>query len=77
MGTHSAIRPKLCGNCAFPENFYTKKLGEIRVYYAVYGIKMQQLLSESYWSFQNDAIEKNPWNLQINWKIRLSNAAYK
>ena len=23
------IRPKLCGNCAFPQNFHTRKLGEI------------------------------------------------
>ena len=28
-------RPKLCGNCAFPQNFHTKKLGEITVFYAV------------------------------------------
>ena len=26
---------KLCGSCAFPENFYTRKLGEITVFYAV------------------------------------------
>ena len=23
-----AIRPTLCGNCAFPQNFQTRKLGE-------------------------------------------------
>ena len=28
-------RPKLCGNCAFPKNFHTRKLGEITVFYAV------------------------------------------
>ena len=28
-------RPKLCGNCAFPQNFHTMKLGEITVFYAV------------------------------------------
>ena len=27
--------PKLCGNCAFPQNFRTRKLGEITVFYAV------------------------------------------
>ena len=27
--------PKLCGNCAFPQNFHTKKLGKITVSYAV------------------------------------------
>ena len=30
-----AIRPKLCGNCAFPQNFHTRKLGEITVFYAM------------------------------------------
>ena len=30
-----AIRPKLCGNCVFPQNFHTMKLGEITVFYAV------------------------------------------
>ena len=27
--------PKLCGNCAFPQNFHTRKLGKISVFYAV------------------------------------------
>ena len=26
---------KLWGNCAFPQNFHTRKLGEITVFYAV------------------------------------------
>ena len=26
-------RPKLCGNCTFPQNFRTRKLGEITVFY--------------------------------------------
>ena len=30
-----AIHPKLCGNCTFPQNFHTRKLGEITVFYAV------------------------------------------
>ena len=30
-----AIRPKLCGNCGFPENVHIKKLGEITVFYPV------------------------------------------
>ena len=29
------FRPKLCGNCVFPQNFRTRKLGEISVFYAV------------------------------------------
>ena len=30
-----AIRPKLCGNCSFPQNLHTRKLGEITVFYVV------------------------------------------
>ena len=30
-----AIRPKLFVNCAFPQNFHTRKLGEILILYAV------------------------------------------
>ena len=30
------IRTKLCGNCAFPRNFHTRKLGEITIFFAVY-----------------------------------------
>ena len=26
---------KLCGNCAFLKNFHTRKLGEIKVFFAV------------------------------------------
>ena len=29
------IRTKLCGNCAFPQNFQTRKLGEINVFCAM------------------------------------------
>ena len=29
------IRPKLCGDCAFPQNFHTRKLDKIMVFYAV------------------------------------------
>ena len=28
-------RPKLCGNCAFLQNFHTRKLGEITVFFTV------------------------------------------
>ena len=27
--------PKLCGNYAFPQNFHTRKLGEITAFFAV------------------------------------------
>ena len=30
-----AIRPKLCGSCAFPKNLSTRKIGEITVFHAV------------------------------------------
>ena len=30
-----AIRPKLCGNCALPQNFHTTKLGKTTVFLAV------------------------------------------
>ena len=31
-----ANRPELCGNCGFPQNFHTRKLGKIAVFVAVY-----------------------------------------
>ena len=31
-----ANHPKLCGNCAFEQNFHTKKLGEITLFFVVY-----------------------------------------
>ena len=36
-------RPKLCGNCAFQQNFYTSKLGETTVSYAVKVTESQDL----------------------------------
>ena len=30
-----ATRLKLCGNCAFPQNFHTRKLSETTVFYSV------------------------------------------
>ena len=35
-GLFRANRLKLCGNCAFPKNFHTRKLGEITIFYAVW-----------------------------------------
>ena len=40
-----ANRPKLCGNCAFPQNFLTRKLGEITVFYAVEGNNNKSIFS--------------------------------
>ena len=43
-------RPKLYGNCAFPQTFYTRILGEITVFYAVINrvIDQQSTISVSY-----------------------------
>ena len=30
-----AIRPTLCGNCVFPQNFHTRKSGETTIFFAV------------------------------------------
>ena len=35
------IAPKLCGNCALPQNFHTRYLGAISVFYAVVDSKLQ------------------------------------
>ena len=40
METHifaefQAILPKHCGNCAFPQNVHTRKLGETTVFYVM------------------------------------------
>ena len=36
ISTNHPNRSKLCGNCAFPQNFHTRKLAEITVFYAVH-----------------------------------------
>ena len=38
----TAICLKLCGNCAFPQNLHTRKLGEIGVFYAVSVISLSK-----------------------------------
>ena len=45
-GEHCAKYLKFCGNCTFPQNFYTRKLGEITIFYAVESInKVKKLMS--------------------------------
>ena len=45
-GEHCAKYLKFCGNCVFPQNFYTRKLGEITIFYAVESInKVKKLMS--------------------------------
>ena len=36
---HSFGRTALCGNCAFPQNFHIRKLGNITTFYSVYNSK--------------------------------------
>ena len=36
-----AIRSKLCGNCAFLQNFHTRKLGENTVFYGVRNLRIK------------------------------------
>ena len=38
------IRQKLCGNCSVPQNFHTRKLGEITIFFAVEDDKKQDQL---------------------------------
>ena len=42
MSLFIGFRPKLCGNCSFLQNYHTKKLGEITVFYAV--------IDDDYWT---------------------------
>ena len=42
------IHQKLCGNCAFPQNFHTRKLGEITVFYTVHVINCIFIISVRY-----------------------------
>ena len=40
MSQSTAIRQKLSGNCVFPHNFHTRKLGKITVFFAVETLDM-------------------------------------
>ena len=42
------FRWQLCGNCAFPKNFYTKNLGEISVFYSVHVMNPKDTISKKY-----------------------------
>ena len=37
------LAQKLCGNCAFPQNFHTRKLGEITIFLVVLQQKLHKL----------------------------------
>ena len=61
-------RPKLCGNCAFPQIFHTRKLGENTVFYAVmYSILEHISYLNKYFIYLNIVIKSMPKQpLQIN-----------
>ena len=77
--THCKIRPKLCGNCAFPKNFHTKKLGEITVFFAVSFKGGSENSSWNEWSRTivsfllkwytqwTDSLSVWPWLLELAW----------
>ena len=44
---YRVIRRKLCGNCAFPQNFHTRKLVEITVFCAVLMNNKQKHISDT------------------------------
>ena len=43
-----AIRPKLCENCAFAQSFHIRRLGEITVFYVVWVITRNNVISKTY-----------------------------
>ena len=51
------IRRKLCRNCAFPQNFYTRKSGEILVFFAERQLFLLDFLSTfSMWQLKLNLI---------------------
>ena len=48
-----ANRSKLCGNCAFPQNFHTRKLGEMSVIYAIMYCVYENTIREYDTNFYN------------------------
>ena len=44
----SEVRSKLCKNCAFPQNFHTRKLGGITVFYAVGSLALLEVPLNSF-----------------------------
>ena len=45
--------PKLCGNCAFPQNFHTRKSSEIMEFYAVEEVLCQKKVVSAPWKKYN------------------------
>ena len=57
--------PKLCGNCVFRQNFHTRKLGQITVFYAVNTTQGHFVYSRIAWRFCID-FEQKERNLARN-----------
>ena len=53
-----AIHPKQCENCAFPQNFRTRKSGEITVFFAV--IALDKLASTEIYSILISIVQIKP-----------------
>ena len=72
------FRSKLCGNCAFSQNFHTMKLGEITVFFAVY-------LNEERWKIERISFKvsqiflkrKNVLTLKKHWTFAFLSIATK
>ena len=59
---HSYGRPKLCRNCAFPQNFHTRKLSEIRVFLVVKPFKF-------------DLVELTDWSITSRNRIQFKKSS--
>ena len=53
-----SLRPKLNGNCAFPQNFRTRKLGEITVFFTVKGNKTGLVEDLKLYKIQQNVVTK-------------------
>ena len=56
----TAIRLKLCGNCAFPQNLHTRKLGKITVF-SVVNKDAKMFVGDPGYSYHSTLREKCPY----------------
>ena len=52
IGSDTANRLKLCGNCAFSQNFRARKLGEITVFFVVWILLLWEKKKNSFFTFK-------------------------
>ena len=64
-----ANRQELWGNCAFPQNFQTRKLGEISVFYAV--------ICSAWWEYAASSSERMSTNVSKFFLITLWSLIFK